>query len=174
MNAIPPATDAGAPGASQLNFFDLWPRRVQWALASVVFVALTGIGLHVLLGGLRDARPTEVEKQAFAVSPLDLNRADRAQLRQLPDIGDKLAGQIEEYRRSHGPFRSVAELVKVPGIGPKRVARLRSWLFVEEEELGEEEDSIKPVAMSVKKHATAPAPSKEGKKGALPGQVDLN
>src|SRR5262245_7441813 len=174
MNATPSATDAGAPVASPPNFLDLWPRRVQWALATVVFVALSGIGLHVLLGGLRDARPTEVEKNAFAVSPLDLNRADRAQLRQLPDIGDKLAGKIEEYRRTHGPFRSVAELAKVPGIGQMRVAKLRSWVYVEEEDEGEEEDTVKRVSMSVKKQAAPAMPSKQEKKGVPPGSVDLN
>jgi competence protein ComEA len=173
MNATPPATDAGASCASP-QLLELWPRRVQWALASVVCLALAGIGLHVLLGGLRDARPTEVEKNAFAVSPLDLNSADRAHLRQLPDIGDKLAGQIEEYRRTHGPFRSVAELAKVPGIGPKRVAKLRSWVYVEEDELGEEEDAVKAVSMSTKRPSASTAPSKPGKKGELPGPVDVN
>jgi competence protein ComEA len=173
MNATTPAREAGAPATSLPNLLDLWPRRVQWALASVLLVGLVGIGLHVLIGGLRDSRPTAVEKNAFATSPLDLNRADHAQLRQLPDVGEKLAGRIEEYRRANGPFRSVAELAKVPGIGANRVARLRSWVYVDEEP-ADEESLIKPVSMStsMKKPAATATPVK--RKGELQGLVDLN
>src|SRR5262249_8088173 len=68
----------------------------------------------------------------------------------------------------------VAELAKVPGIGQMRVAKLRSWVYVEEEDEGEEEDTVKRVSMSVKKQAAPAMPSKQEKKGVPPGSVDLN
>lgn len=57
--------------------------------------------------------------------PLDLNSARVEDLMELPDIGEKLARRLVEYRRSHGAFRSVEDLRNVRGIGEKRMERLR-------------------------------------------------
>lgn len=56
---------------------------------------------------------------------LDLNTADAAELDGLPGIGPVLAGRIVEHRRQHGRFRSIDELLSVPGIGPRLLERLR-------------------------------------------------
>src|SRR5262249_31320664 len=50
---------------------------------------------------------------------------------QLPGVGPKRAEQIEAYRRTHGPFRSVEELRKVPGFGPVALERLRDLITVD-------------------------------------------
>jgi competence ComEA-like helix-hairpin-helix protein len=56
---------------------------------------------------------------------VDVNRADAAELAQLPVIGPKLAARIIEYRDEHGPFRSLDDLNEIPGIGPKTLAAIR-------------------------------------------------
>ena len=48
---------------------------------------------------------------------VDINTADLTALMTLPGIGQTLASRIIEYRNTHGPFESVAELLKVDGIG---------------------------------------------------------
>lgn len=58
-------------------------------------------------------------------APVDLNTASEEELDRLPGIGPALAGRILEYRRAHGPFRNVGQLVEVPGIGDKLLAQLR-------------------------------------------------
>lgn len=58
-------------------------------------------------------------------APVDLNTASEEELDRLPGIGPALAGRILEYRRAHGPFREVGQLVEVPGIGDKLLAQLR-------------------------------------------------
>ena len=64
--------------------------------------------------------------------PLDINREDVAALQGLPGVGPALARQIVAYREARGPFRRLEELREVPGIGPKRYARLQGWVRVAE------------------------------------------
>ncbi len=78
------------------------------------------------------AGPAEVA----AVSPeppglLDLNLATAQQLERLPLIGPALAQRIVAHRAAQGPFRTVDSLVRVRGIGPAILARIRDRLRVE-------------------------------------------
>ncbi len=58
---------------------------------------------------------------------VDVNRASVDELASLPGIGPALANRIIAGR----PFRSVDELDRVRGIGPRRLAELRSRARVE-------------------------------------------
>lgn len=61
---------------------------------------------------------------------LDLNTATNKQLQTLPGIGEVLASSILEYRKMHGGFSSVEELLNVPGIGAKRFAQIAGSVSV--------------------------------------------
>ena len=61
--------------------------------------------------------------------PLDLNRATAADLELLEGIGPKRAAAIVR-ERSRRPFASVDDLVRVSGIGPKTVDRVRPFVVV--------------------------------------------
>lgn len=56
---------------------------------------------------------------------IDLNTADQAALETLPRIGPALAERIIAWREENGRFRSVDDLLAVPGIGEKLLAGLR-------------------------------------------------
>lgn len=56
---------------------------------------------------------------------VDLNSADAAELEKLPFVGPYMAAQIVAYRNRHGPFESVDSLLKVPGVGPATLAKIR-------------------------------------------------
>lgn len=62
---------------------------------------------------------------------LDLNLATIEQLEGLPLVGPALARRIVAHRAAHGPFPSVDSLVRVRGIGPAILARIRDRLKVE-------------------------------------------
>jgi competence protein ComEA len=62
--------------------------------------------------------------------PLDLNAATAEQLDTLPGIGPATARSIITYRTRHGRFRSVTELLEVPGIGPTKLEALRPLVRV--------------------------------------------
>jgi len=63
-------------------------------------------------------------------APVDLNSATAEQLDALPGVGPATAAAIVAYRTQHGPFRSVDELLQVHGIGPAKLAALRSKVRV--------------------------------------------
>lgn len=56
--------------------------------------------------------------------PVDVNRADEEALQELPGVGPALARRIVKVRQER-PFRSIDDLVRVRGIGPVTLARLR-------------------------------------------------
>lgn len=62
--------------------------------------------------------------------PLDLNGATADQLDALPGVGPATAAAIVEWRGRNGRFRSVDDLLEVPGIGPSKLARLRPLVRV--------------------------------------------
>jgi competence protein ComEA len=162
--APPPAPPQPAPVATA------WPRAAQLAAALLLGAALTLLGTHAW-GYLRyGTRPTDLN----ASHRIDLNRADRAELLQLPGIGPKLAESIEADRREHGPFRSVDDLARVKGIGPATLARLRSWLCVEGADDEPDADTPRTVRVTTGTAKQA-APRGAGKKGEnLSELIDIN
>lgn len=85
------------------------------------------------------ATPAEPPGDARAVEPptpvkparVNINTAPAAELELLPGIGPGLAQRIIEHRQRSGRFRTVAELDKVKGIGPRTIERLRPLVSVE-------------------------------------------
>ncbi len=71
---------------------------------------------------------TDVKVKATATAtesgPVHINTADATELERLPGVGPSLAQQIIEYRTKNGPFKSMADLDKVSGVGP---AKLAEW-----------------------------------------------
>lgn len=61
---------------------------------------------------------------------LDLNRATAAELERLPFVGPYMARQIVAFRERHGPFAAVDSLVRVPGVGPATLGKIRARLRV--------------------------------------------
>jgi competence protein ComEA len=62
--------------------------------------------------------------------PVDLNSASPEQLDALPGVGPATAKAIVEYRTRHGRFRTVDDLLSVPGIGPAKLATLKPLVRV--------------------------------------------
>jgi competence protein ComEA len=163
MDAAPSPTPPPVTPASAA-----WPRAAQLAAAALLggaLVLLLGINAW---GRLRwGSRPTDLETGRAPAYRIDLNRADRAELLQLPGIGPNLAERIETYRRESGGFRSVDDLRRVNGIGPATLTRLRPWVCVEEAE----EDPQAGTVPAPRKPAPAPAAKKSV---SLSGRIDLN
>ncbi len=63
--------------------------------------------------------------------PVNLNTATATELMQLPRVGAKTAERILAFRREHGPFRRLEEIMNVKGIGEKAFLRLRPYLTLD-------------------------------------------
>jgi competence protein ComEA len=48
----------------------------------------------------------------------------------LPKVGPVLAQRIVDWRKDHGPFKSVVELDSVDGVGPKLLEALLPFVTV--------------------------------------------
>lgn len=56
---------------------------------------------------------------------VNINTADAAALDTLPGVGPATAKKIVDDRAANGPFRTVEDLMRISGIGPKRLEQLR-------------------------------------------------
>ena len=111
--------------------------RPAWHLTRSDQAVLYLLGLAVLvLAAYRHASAfwsqgaevRKLEPGARIAYRVDLNRADAAELDLLPGIGPAKARRIIEHRAAHGPFKRLADLSNVRGIGPVTVGKLRAHL----------------------------------------------
>lgn len=81
-------------------------------------MAVVPVGL--LLAVLALSAPIQAEK-AHAGEELSLNQASVQELTELEGgvISETLARSIVEYRREHGPYKTAADLLRVPGVKPE-------------------------------------------------------
>ena len=121
-------------------------RKLPWlypgdrlALAVVCAVLIALLGLHWVLGAGIGKTPPQFGQGARAAGHrIDINHAAWWELQALQGIGEKRAKDIVAHRDRHGPFKSVDELVRVSGIGPKTLRGLRPHLTAGEPEADDE------------------------------------
>lgn len=75
---------------------------------------------------------------------VDVNTATWIEWMQLEGIGITLAHRIEADVRLNGPFGSIDEVQRVPGIGPKTLDRIRPWLTISHEHENSEQLESSP------------------------------
>jgi competence protein ComEA len=63
-----------------------------------------------------------------AVAAVNINTATKEELTSLKGVGGERAQDIIDYRTKNGPFKTVDDLQKVPGIGPGFMKRIRSQI----------------------------------------------
>src|SRR5262245_837740 len=59
---------------------------------------------------------------------VNINQASSTQIALLPRVGAKQADRIIEYRKAHGQFAQVEELMEVKGVGEKLFAQLKPYV----------------------------------------------
>lgn len=63
------------------------------------------------------------------VSKININTADLALLMTLNGIGEVKAQAIIDYRETHGPFKTIEEIMKVKGIGLKTFEKIKDYIY---------------------------------------------
>lgn len=95
-------------------------RRDAWILTALLGAALVLLACRAW--GPREPRPFAIARldPPAPLPRIDLNRASAAELEALPGIGPVMARTLIARR----PFRSLEDLERVPGLGPRGIARL--------------------------------------------------
>lgn len=109
----------------------LWLRRTdQGVVALLVLCGLILLTAQLWRTGGFSGEVVEIERlpETLAQYRLLVNRATWVEWAQLDGIGETLARRIVEDRDANGPFRSLEDLSRVRGIGPKTLDSLRHWL----------------------------------------------
>jgi len=104
-------------------------RTAQWQLLALAILVLA------TATALRPTNPQRLLPLATyqlkgqpALQSLCINEASTAELMRLPGVGPKRAQQLVVYRAVHGSFKNLADLRQVPGIGPITALKLRPFL----------------------------------------------
>lgn len=75
------------------------------------------------------AQALRVPEPDMFPSGIDINRATTSDLERLPGIGPALAARIVADRALRGPFENPLALLRVSGIGPRTLARIRPFVL---------------------------------------------
>jgi competence protein ComEA len=76
----------------------------------------------------KPARMRHPAEPSLRPGALELDRATAPEWERLPGIGPSLAARIVADRAERGPFRSPEGLLRVRGIGPRTLERIRPYL----------------------------------------------
>ncbi len=92
-------------------------------------------GEHIIIASQEETTQAESDSSHGSVSSnnsarLNINTANEDQLQQLPGIGASTAKKIISDRTANGPFKSVDDLLRVSGIGEKKLASLVDLICV--------------------------------------------
>ena len=74
---------------------------------------------------------TQPDAESTILAPININSANQAELDSLPEIGPALANAIIQYRDEHGPFETIEDIQKVPGIGPATFEMIKNLITVD-------------------------------------------
>jgi competence protein ComEA len=120
LQKLKPYLGLGGPEASAPS---------DWKAPMTTGESVSGYNLESQAGRLPGGKGGGGPKTPGGV--IDPNLASKADLETLPGIGPVMAQRIIDYRRAHGPYKKIADLRKVSGIGRKKLEKMKPYLIIE-------------------------------------------
>lgn len=93
-----------------------------------LLIFLIAVILSVAINPAYCHPPEKVKKASVLL--ININSAGAADLCRIPGIGPGIADRIINYRKKHGKFKRVEEIMKVKGIGAGRFRKIRKFLKI--------------------------------------------
>jgi comEA protein len=78
-----------------------------------------------------NARSAASASTALVQQKININTASAEELDALPGIGPAMAAEILNYRTAHGRFARIDELLKIKGMGPKKLEKLQPYVILQ-------------------------------------------
>ena len=95
-----------------------------------IYVPKVGERQAVTAGGGADGGAVVTSGANDAAGLVNINTASAAELQTLSGIGPSMAQSIIDERTKNGPFASVDDLMRVSGIGEKKLAKIKDCICV--------------------------------------------
>jgi competence ComEA-like helix-hairpin-helix protein len=98
-----------------------------------VFFSVLIFGLYTSGCGRKqaDPGPAQESRPKPAQNAININTASAEELAKLPQIGERFAKKIVEYRETYGPFRRPEHLMLVEGINDKKFRLIKDLVKTE-------------------------------------------
>jgi len=109
--------------------FNLTPQERR-VILFLITMALVGMGINFLVKR-NSLVKTFVCFAENNIGKVNLNKADKEDLMDIPGLGERLASRILEYRQQNGDFASLEDLKKIKGINDYRYEKLKNLCHVE-------------------------------------------
>lgn len=139
----------GESPKTQQTLFDETPKSWLWltkhdqkfvGVFVAVFLMLSGYHWATLGGwGMRPIEIDRLPERQYDFR-IDINSASWVEWTQIEGIGEATANKIIADRESNGAFKSIDDLLRVKGIGPKTLEKMRLFL----RDLNSEGDKSQP------------------------------
>ncbi len=78
----------------------------------------------------QSALKTNDIKYDNSVKLIDINLANKEELVSIPGIGPVTAERIIRFREDYGAFKTLDDLLKIKGIGPKSLAKMKTYIQI--------------------------------------------
>ncbi|HPB67609.1 MAG TPA: ComEA family DNA-binding protein [Candidatus Omnitrophota bacterium] len=108
-------------------------KQERLVLCFFIGVLVAGTGIQGVIKRIPDTRPQpHVQPRRPPGGKLDINSASQEELLALPCVGPVTARRIMDYRQKYGPFRDLAQLKEIKGIGPAKYLKLRAHIAIQD------------------------------------------
>ncbi|WP_437231136.1 ComEA family DNA-binding protein [Planctomicrobium sp. SH661] len=102
-------------------------RKFVIALSGAIIILIL---IHLARMSLKGRPMVEIDRltNREAVFQIDINKATWVEWTQLPGIGETTARNIVAEREKTGPFQSIEDIDRIPGIGTVTMNKIRPFL----------------------------------------------
>src|SRR2546423_491383 len=106
-------------------------RMDQAVVALLIAFALAGMGVYWVLHGGPRGELIEIDRAEPLTARylVDINKAEWPELAEIPNVGEIMARRIVESRQTEGLYKDHGDLLRVRGIGQRRLEQLRPYLL---------------------------------------------
>lgn len=150
-------------------------RRVQDPLAELVKIDPKSIGVGQYQHDVNQTKLAQtlggVVESCVNYVGVDLNTASPALLSYVAGITPQVAKNIVVYRQEHGGFRSRAELLKVPRLGPATFQQCAGFLRISDGEEPLDNTAVHPESYELARKILADYPDKALLETATPAEI---